>query len=403
MLTSPRAATASQGTSLGLNQHPRPCKTFHTPALPYHLSEHSHITSRAPRSLPDRDLADFIRRGTTKGFRIGILDERHLQSASWNLKSADDNPQVISVYLEREVALGRLCKLYPVPSSTAVHISPFGAIPKKHRPNKWRLIVDLSSPAGHSVNDAIVEDMCSVTYASLDQAVKMTQALDKGCLLAKLDLKEAYRAVPVHPSDQRLIAVQWNGETYIDRALPFGLRSAPKLFSALTDAMMWFLYERGVEAALHYLDDFLLLGPPSSVECAQSLSTTLSLCEELGFPVAPEKTEGPTTVLTFLGIELDTSCQVLRLPYDKWERLLAVIQQWLSQSACPAPRGSGKKRDLLSLLGLLSHAAVVVRPGRAFLHSLFDAAAVARELDHWVHLNKAARADLSWWHTFLHI
>lgn len=73
----------------------------------------------------------------------------------------------------------------------------------------------------------------------------MTQALGKGCLLAKLDLKEAYRAVPVHPSDQRLIAVQWNGETYIDRALPFGLCSAPKLFSALTDAMMWFLYERG--------------------------------------------------------------------------------------------------------------------------------------------------------------
>lgn len=263
--------------------------------------------------------------------------------------------------------------------------------------------MDLSSPEGHSVNNAIPQELCSVTYASLDQAVTMTQPLGKGCLLAKLDLREAYRAVPVHPSDQCLLAVQWKGATYIDRALPFGLRSAPKLFSALTDAMMWFLYERGVGAALHYLDDFLLLGPPDSASCGQALSTTLALCEELGFPVAPEKTEGPTTVLTFLGIELDTSCQVLRLPDEKRERLLATILQWSSQSAYPMPRGSGKKRDLLSLIGLLSHAAMVVRPGRAFLRSLFHAASLARELDHWVHLSKAARADLAWWYTFLQI
>ena len=108
-------------------------------------------------------------------------------------------------------------------------------------------------------------------------------------------------------------------------------------------------------------------------------------------------------MLTFLGIELDTSRQVLRLPDEKRERLLAAILQWSSQSACPMPRGSGKKRDLLSLIGLLGHAAMVVRPGRAFLRSLFDAASLARELDHWVHLNKAARADLAWWYTFLQV
>ena len=113
------------------------------------------------------------------------------------------------------------------------------------------------------------------------------------CLLVKPDLKEAYRAVPVHPSDQRLLAVTWSGSTYIDKALPFGLRSAPKIFSALTDAMMWFLHERGVSAALHYLDDFLLLGPPGQSHCEWSLATTLTLCKELGFPVAPEKNRGP--------------------------------------------------------------------------------------------------------------
>ena len=101
------------------------------------------------------------------------------------------------------------------------------------------------------------------------------------------------------------IGIRKPGPDPLFRVLPFGLCSGPKLFSALTDAMMWFLWDRGVESTLHYLDDFLLLGPPRQPACHQALSTTLALCEELGFPVAPEKTEGPTTSLTFLGIEID--------------------------------------------------------------------------------------------------
>ena len=66
-----------------------------------------------------------------------------------------------------------------------------------------------------------------------------------------------------------------------------------------------------------------------------------------------------------------------------------------------APRISGKKRDLLSLIGRLNHAAMVVWPGRPFLRHLIDATASVKELDHWVHLNQAARADIAWWHAFL--
>lgn len=154
------------------------------------------------------------------------------------------------------------------------------------------------SPSGHSVNDDAIS---KVSYALIDQVVATAQGLGKGCLFAKLDLKEAYRVVPVHSSDQHLLAVQWEGVTYIDKALVFELRSAPKLFSSLMDAMMWFLHEWGVSAALHYLDDFLLVGSPGSTVCAQSLSTTLVFCDELGFHVAWEKTEGPSTVLTFSG------------------------------------------------------------------------------------------------------
>ena len=164
-----------------------------------------------------------------------------------------------------------------------------------------------------------------MAYANLDHAVMMLQSLGKGCLLAKLDLKEAYRAVPIHPSNQRLLAIQWEGATYIDRALPFGLWSAPNLLSALTDTMMWFLHKRGVETALHYLDNFLILGPPGSTACQEALEITLALCGEPGFPIASEKTEGPLSSLVFLGIEMDTERQILCLPDDKKDRVLKEI------------------------------------------------------------------------------
>ena len=69
---------------------------------------------------------------------------------------------------------------------------------------------------------------------------------------------------------------------------------------------------------IHYLDDFLLFGAPGSLQCAESLKKALDTCVSLGVPVAPKKTEGPSTKLVFLGIVLDTT---LSLPQEKLERL----------------------------------------------------------------------------------
>ena len=156
----------------------------------------------------------FLLRGLTTGFRIGVQEGDHFLPARRNRHSAYERPDVISAYLAREVQLSRMTPLPSTPSLAPplLQLSPFGMIPKKHRPDKWRLIVDLSSPEGHSINDAIRQDLRSVSYAVLDQAVAMARSMGRGSLLAKLDLKEAYREVPVHPSDQRLLSVSWRAQ-----------------------------------------------------------------------------------------------------------------------------------------------------------------------------------------------
>ena len=185
------------------------------------------------------------------------------------------------------------------------HMNRMGVIRKGHTPGKWRLITDLSFPEHRSVNDGIDSRLCSLQYTSVEKVATAAIGLGRGALLAKLDVKSAYRLIPVHPLDRPLLGIEWQGSAYMDGMLPFGLRSAPKIFTAVADALEWILRRQGVVHVDHYLDDFIIYGPPGSDQCAEQLQWTLALCERLGVPVADEKLEGPTECLTFLGIEIE--------------------------------------------------------------------------------------------------
>lgn len=119
----------------------------------------------------------------------------------------------------------------------------------------------------------------------MPDAVRQILRLGRGTQLVKIDLRNAYRIVPVHPQDQHLLAITWEGSTYVDRALPFGLRSASKIFSAVADMIAWALHRSGIRKQIHYLDDFLFMGAPNTEEGAQALSTAYSTLESLLQPI----------------------------------------------------------------------------------------------------------------------
>ena len=85
--------------------------------------------------------------------------------------------------------------------------SPFGVIPKRHSPGKWRLILDLSNPSGSSVNDGINPELCSLSYISVDDVARVVALLGRGTMLGKTNIKSAYRIIPVHPADRLLLGM----------------------------------------------------------------------------------------------------------------------------------------------------------------------------------------------------
>ena len=188
--------------------------------------------------------------------------------------------------------------------------------------------------------------------------------------------------------------MEWKGQLLVDTCLPFGLRSAPLLFTAVADALEFMIRQKGVEDIGHYLDDFVVLGPPGSEVCGTGLQVAMGMSEEAGLPVAPHKTMGPATVIPFLGIEIDSEKMELRLPTEKLKKLKELLSSWRR-------RKQGSKKELQSLAGHLNHACKVVRPGRRFVRGLFGLLSKFHRADHPIRVNAALKADIEWWWVFV--
>ena len=294
-------------------------------------------------------------------------------------RGPDTTLQSLYEHLASELRAGRLLGPLSPHLAPLVHTSPLGLVPRSNQPGRFRLIVDLSRPVHSSVNGGIPDDLCSVKYSSVDDAVAIIRSLGHDTELAKLDLKDAYRIIPVHPRDYYLLGISWQGRVYLDRALPFGFCSAPKVFTAVADVIAWVLHHLGVVHQLHYLDDYHFLGPPHS---GWELSTATGALQLLWIPVALDKMEGPSMVLEFL---IDTHTFQLRPPLQKLSHLQSMAGEWVNKHYC-------QRNDLESLLGHLSHAATVVQQGHTFLRELFTLLARPRGAYHFIHMGAKARA-----------
>ena len=96
----------------------------------------------------------------------------------------------------------------PFPSSgcSGVIVSSIAVIPKKEL-GKFHIIVDKSSPKKDSINDNICRQHTHVAYSSVEDAAHLMQHFRTNVFLAKIDVKEAYRIITIHPDDWPLLGL----------------------------------------------------------------------------------------------------------------------------------------------------------------------------------------------------
>ena len=261
------------------------------------------------------------------------------------------------------------------------------------------MIFNLSFPEGGSVNDNIMEECKPVEYCTITDVA--SYLLDnfpcEGAFLAKVDLQDAYRFVPVRKADWRHLGMQVGDDVYVDRMLPMGAASSCQIFQMVSDAIKWmFLREyQGEVRVFNYLDDFLFVAS-TEVLCNSALDCFERVCGEAKVPISVHKTIRAVTSLTFLGIGIDARRLGLFLPEGKVIKYHAALTAFLQSD-----RPSVKKWQQLA--GKLVHAAQVITAGRVFIGSVYASLAGVLSQEHHMRrrIGSDTRADLQTWLRFL--
>ncbi len=379
-----------------------PLRLDRWPSLLARAVSDGHITQEAVDSLLHR---------LTHGFPLGVRDDipppssprmsKNLLSARPELRSHDYNVSLkLLESLQAEVMAGRTAGPFsslPIPN---LQISPIGAVPKKNL--KLRSIHHLSWPRhpstgkhDMSVNDRLKDAECQ--YLRFGTVIKRIGEIGKACLLAKFDVKDAFRLLRILPSDQYLLGIFFYGYFFYERCVPFGIHCGPALFESFSTAVEAILHSRGVKEMFHYADDFLHLCLPE--EAAVGYRAILNVFALLGIPLSQEKLSPPSPRIEFLGIMIDCPRQQMSIPEDKMNRYR---QQVVAARAEPSITITA----LQSLLGVLRYCCQCVQHGALFLHHLqyclTTAAAAAEHRKHRrVVLTIGARRELTWWKQFM--
>ena len=143
---------------------------------------------------------------------------------------------------------------------------------------------------------------------------------------------------------------------------------------------------------IHILDNYFMAAPTYH-QCCIDLARFSFLSDYLGVPMRQKKTVGPSNILTFAGIELDSLRMEALLPLDKTEKCNVIVSAFL--------RKKFTLREIQSLTGLLNFARSVLVPGRAFFASLdrFDEGNEICLL--FCPSSKSVKADLEIWRFLL--
>jgi ribonuclease HI len=191
----------------------------------------------------------------------------------------------------------------------------------------------------------------------------IVRMIRKGNWLASIDLKDAYFHVPMHPRHYKFLRFAFQDKIYQFKVLPFGLSTAPRVFTKVLAPVVGFLHQQGIYL-FPYLDDCLLVAENQEV-LKQALVYTIQVLQSLGFLINFKKSHLQLTQrITFLGMEIDTHRSAIFLPRQKAEKLSAVAETFLRVGTYV------KARYYLKFLGLMASTLMMVPSARLYMRPL---------------------------------
>lgn len=262
----------------------------------------------------------------------------------------------------------------------------------KKKSGEWRPILNLKPL------NAFVKPQ-SFRMQTLKQVL---QCPIKGCWTTSLDLKDAYLHVPIHTDHQRWLRFQIGDEAYAFRCLPFGLSTAPRVFTRVVTAVAVgeHLRCRGVSLC-QYLDDWLIVSG-SEKEARRHTDLVVETVERLGFIINRQKSHlSPTQQPVFLGASLDLVQGRARPSPERVVSMVTCVNGLRASQVALA-------RVWLQALGLMASMVDIVplcrlHMRRIQLHVILHYSAAVHSLGRLIPMNREMKEALQWWTSLDHL
>ena len=338
----------------------------------------------------DWQLQLFLKFGFPMDFKGKLSD---LKNATSSHASALQFPEHVSMYLEDELGHKAIYGPYDhKPFGELTHISPF-ITRKKTNSNKRRVIIDLSWPENASVNcftsgTEYVGTAYKLNYLSIDSFTERLIQLGRGALMHKIDLSRAFRQLKVDPCDYLLLCLEWQSQYYVDASYAFGHCTGSMGCSRLSDFLRYLHAKQGIYT-MSYIDDLLGAELPSKAE--NSFKYMVKLLRDLNIPISESKLTAPTTVITCLGIEVNSVKATLSIPNDKLKDILQECQLFKQ-------RTQFTRKQLQSIIGKLMFVNKVVKPARLFVNRLLN---TLRSMGDKCNMSSDVKKDITWFCEFV--
>ena len=346
----------------------------------------------------NKDKITFLINGFKNGFELQYQGPSNVRRTAPNLKLRVGSKLELWNKVMVEVAAG---PFEEVPFRHFIQ-SPIGLV-LKDKGKKTRLIFHLSCPKdGKSVNSGIPKEYCSVKYPDFVDAVQMCIKAGKGCKIAKSDMSMPFRNVPMSRRSWKYLVMKAEhpitGKVwyFVDKCLPFGSSISCAIFQEFSNAVAHLVRFKTLEDVLNYLDDYFFAAVWEAW-CNAQVQAFLDVCMEISFPVALEKKVWGTTLLTFLGLLIDTERQTICIPFEKVQKAMKQIDVFWTKK-----NKSVTVLQVQKLCRLLNFLCKCVVPGRVFsmrLHAM--TAGKTLKQYHHVRVSEENRMDLQVWKKFL--
>ena len=257
------------------------------------------------------------------------------------------------------------------------------------------MILDLSYPPGNSINDGInknkyLDRNIELSFPNVDSLVEIVKQKGRGCLMFKRDLKRAYRQIQVDPKEINLLGYEFNSSYYFDVTLPMGLRSAAYICQRVTNALVYIFNTRGY-TGVNYIDDLASAETPEIAEEAyQWLGEILA---RIGILESLNKAVAPTTIMEFLGVQLNSILFTLSLSDRKMKELQETLSAW-------GKKKSATLNELQKLIGVLSYTATIIQEGRLFFSRILNFLKARYSSKKSEKIPAEVQKDIKWWQEF---